>query len=123
MKKIILSVCILFLLGGCIPLIIGAGMVTGYSLSNDSAKGNVTTEYRLLWDLCLDKLQTMEAEILVTNESKGLIKARASENDLTISINTINAETQRLSVSARKYLLPKPQFAQKVFFKIVEDLQ
>jgi hypothetical protein len=64
----------------------------------------------------------MEAEIIVSNESKGVIKARISENDVTVSINTINSETQRLKVSARRFLLPKPQFAQKVFQKIVQDL-
>jgi hypothetical protein len=122
MKHTSIFLLLLFFSAGCIPLFIGAGAVVGYTLTNDSAIGNVKTEYRTLWDLCLDKLETMEAEILTANESKGTIKARVLEYDLTIRINTINSENQKLIVSARRYLLPKPQFAQKVFFKIIEDL-
>ncbi len=124
MKKLILGLGIIIFLNGCmVPVIVGAGILTGYALGNDSAKGNIKTEYRLLWDMALDKLETMEAEILSTNESKGVIKARISENSVTMAINTVNSDTQRLTVSARRYLLPKPQFAQKVFFRIIEDLE
>jgi len=122
MRRLISLGTLFLFLTGCIPLIIGGGIVTGYALSNTSAMGNVKCEYRVLWDLCIDKLETMEAEILSVNESKGTIKARISENNVTIKINTASTELQRLKVTARKYFLPKPQFAQKVFFKIVQEL-
>ena len=123
MKKIIGFALSLLLITGCIPVIIGAGMVTGYSLSNDSASGNITAEYRILWDICMDKLEAMEAEILSSNESKGTIKAKLSEHSIYIKINTITTNTQRLKVSARQYFMPKAQFAQKIFLKLVADLQ
>jgi len=123
MNKIILAGLSLVVLIGCVPLIIGAGIVTGYALSGDSASGNVKSEYRILWDVCLDQLETAKAEILLANESKGVIKALVSENRLVISIDTVDPENQRVKISARKYLLPKPQFAQKFFFKVVQDLQ
>ena len=122
MKKVLIAILSLVLTTGCVPLMIGAGVAAGYTLSGDSAMGNIDSEYRVLWDLCLERLDTMEAEILLANESKGVIKARVSENDVTVSINTISLETQRLKVSARRFLLPKPQFAQKVFYKILQDL-
>jgi hypothetical protein len=65
----------------------------------------------------------MNAEIKSSNESKGLIKAKISDNDVTVKIDTLNAEMQRLRISARKYMLPKPQFAQKIFVKIVKSLE
>jgi len=108
---------------GCVPLLVGAGVATGYTLSNDAATGNVESEYRILWDLCMDKLEEMQVENLTVNESKGLLKAKISGNSVTIKINTINPKTQKLKVSARKYLLPKPQFAQRIFIKIVEELK
>lgn len=123
MNKIILSGLSLFILIGCVPLIIGAGIVTGYALSGDSASGNVKSEYRVLWDVCLDQLESAKAEILLSNESKGVLKALVSENRMVISIDTIDFENQRLKVSARKYLMPKLQFAQKFFFKVIQDLQ
>lgn len=112
-----------FLLTGCVPLLVGAGVVTGYTLSSDSATGNISSDYRELWDMCLDKLETMEAEFIYTNESKGVIKARVSENNVAIKINSSGQNTQRLRVSARRMLMPKPQFAQKIFLKIAEGLQ
>ncbi len=122
MKQLTFFIVGLVLLAGCVPALIAAGVVTGYSISNDSAVGNVKSEYRILWDLCLDKLETLEAELLIVNESKGMVKAKVSEHSVVIKINSISPETQRLRVSARKNFLPKPQLAQKVFFKIVEDL-
>lgn len=122
MKKILVFIVGFSLTAGCVPLMIGAGVAAGYTLSGDSASGNIDSEYRVLWDLCLERLENMEAEILVANESKGVIKARVSENNVVVSINAVNPETQRLKVSARRFLLPKPQFAQKVFYKILQDL-
>lgn len=115
----------LVLSSGCIPLIAGAGagVVTGVVLSNDSAIGNIQEEYRAVWDTCVDELKDMDAEILETNESKGTIKAVVSDNKIIIKIDTITSRSQRLKVSARKLLLPKPQFAQKVFLKIVDSLK
>ena len=123
MKKIIGLILGLVLVVGCIPVLIGAGIVTGYSLSNATASGNVNVEYRVLWDICLDKLESMEAEILVSNESKGVIKANLSEHGIAVKISSISTDTQRLKVSARQLLMPKAQFAQKIFLKLISDLQ
>ncbi len=122
MKNNILLSLGFLLFAGCIPVLIGAGVVTGYTLSSDAAYGNIKSEYRIIWDICLDKLETMEAEILHINESKGVIKARISENSVVIKINSVGLETQHLKVTARRLLMPRPQFAQKVFLKIIEDL-
>ncbi|UCC95402.1 MAG: hypothetical protein JSW40_01290 [Candidatus Omnitrophota bacterium] len=114
---------ILFFASGCIPLIIGGGVLGGYMISNDSASGNVTSEYRALWDLCLEELKDMEAQIVEINESKGFIKTHISESELVVKINTVSPDTQWLKVSARKHLLPNPRLAQKIFFRIIEELE
>ena len=123
MKKIIGLILSLLLIVGCIPVLIGGALVTGYSLSNATASGNVKVEYRVLWDLCLDRLETMEAEILVSNESKGIIKAKLSEHKIALKISSISRDTQRLKISARQLLMPKAQFAQKIFLKIISDFR
>lgn len=122
MKKIIGLILGLLLITGCIPVLIGVGVVTGYSLRNDTASGEVRAEYRVLWDMCLDKLEVMEAEILSSNESKGIIKARISEHKVAIKIDSVDVDTQRLKVSARQLLMPKAQFAQKIFLKLISGL-
>lgn len=123
MRRIIGLSLVLLLVGGCVPVMIGAAGVGGYSLSNDAASGNIKIEYRILWDICMDKLEVMEAEILSSDESMGTIKAKLSEHSVRIKINSINIETQRLRVSARQFFMPKAQFAQKIFLKLAADLQ
>ncbi|MBU2102313.1 MAG: DUF3568 family protein [Candidatus Omnitrophota bacterium] len=124
MKRLILILMVVpMLCSGCIPLLVGAGVVTGYSLSNDAAIGNLSVQYDRLWKRCELTLEKMQATILEAKQSKGLIKARMSDNDVTIRIDTIDNANQRLRVSARRFMMPKPQFAQKVFFKITENLK
>ena len=123
MKTFIVLTCCTLILAGCVPLIIGtAGVVTGYALSSDSAMGSVKTTYRSLWDISLSELRKLEAEIVQSDESQGMIKARVSEYEVTVKIKSITPDSQRLKVAARRLLLPKPQFAQKIFFTIVEAL-
>jgi len=119
---------LIFLLGlifitGCVPVLIGTGVIGGYLLSNDSAIGKIKIGYSQLWDICIEKLEEMEAEITQTDESKGIIQAKILENFITIKIDSLIPKTQRLKVSVRKYLLPQPQFAQKVFFEIAKDAE
>jgi hypothetical protein len=114
--------CMLFL-SACVPVLIGTGVVAGYTLSNDSAIGEIKCDYRTLWDVTMDKLETMKAEISSADESKGLIQAKVYDNDVTVKINMVTSSMQKLKISARKYLLPKPQTAQKIFVKIVQDLE
>ncbi|MFH1504276.1 MAG: hypothetical protein ABIH08_02665 [Candidatus Omnitrophota bacterium] len=123
MKKNVFIGLGLLLISGCVPLVVGAGLATGYTLSNDSAIGNIKGEYRILWDLCKDKMLFMEAEILSMDESKGIIKAVISENKIIVRIDVISPDVQKLRVSARKFLIPRPHFAQKVFLRIIEGLK
>ncbi len=122
MKKIIVLILSAVVISGCIPVLIGAGVVTGYAISSDAAIGNVKIDYRTLWDICLAKLESLEAEVLQSDQSQGLIKARIGEHSISVKIKNISLGTQRLKVSARIYLMPKPQFAQKIFYKIIEDI-
>lgn len=109
---------------GCVPLVlVGGGAVVGYSLSGDAATGNVTASYRSIWDRAVEVLNSYDGSVSFSNESKGIIKARISDYSITVKIDTITSETQKLRVSARKYLMPKPQFAQKIFVKISENLE
>jgi hypothetical protein len=108
---------------GCVPLLIGTGAVVGYTISSDSAIGDVKTDYRTLWDVAVKNINEMKPETINTNESKGLIQAKISGYDVTVKINQITEGLQKFKVSARKYLLPKPYFAQKIFVKISEELK
>jgi len=123
MKTFVVASCCILLLAGCIPILIGtAGVVTGYALSSDSASGDIKTSYRNLWDVSLSQLHKLNAEIVQSDESQGTMKVRISDYAVTLKIRTITSDSQHLKVAARRLLLPKPQFAQKIFFTIVEAL-
>ncbi len=125
-RNILIILCIILIIStGCVPVLIGgAGIVTGYMISNDSAIGDVKVSYRELWDMSIEVLQNMNrVEIIETNESKGRIKIKMDGVDLTVKINTIDSENQQLKVSARKYMIPKPKYAQKIFLNIVKELE
>lgn len=115
---------LVFFLNGCAPLLIaGAGVVTGYMLSNDATLGTVHTSYRSLWDVSMDVLDKEKAYIIMAKESDGIIKAKIMDYRIVISIDTVDKEEQKLKVSTRKYLIPQPQFSQKIFFKITKELE
>jgi len=122
--KFITYCLILGLLSGCVPVLIGVGIagVTGYAIVGDSAKGNVEEEYRQLWDTSIKTLKEMKAAIFLADESKGRIKAKIYGYNVALKINNVSPGVQNLKVSAQKMLLPKPQFAQEIFQKIVQAL-
>ena len=122
MSKYILLLATVLIMG-CVPVLVGTGVVTGYVLSNDSAMGNINIGYHDLWIACRDRLESSGADILLARESSGIIKAKMSEVRIAVKIESISSDIQRLKVSARKYLLPKPYIAQDIFTKIVKDLE
>jgi len=123
-RKLLFLIMSIFILSGCAPIILGTGIVSGYLLSNDSAAGEISCDYRSLWDASLAVIKKIpQREIIEANESKGRIKVKASGIDLVIKINSLDEKKQYLKVAARKYLLPKPYYAQKIFFKIIKELE
>lgn len=120
------SVCLLSLflscslfLAGCVPVLIGTGVVAGYTLSNAAAIGNLDIEYRDAWDIVTETLDEMNAECILSNESKGIVKSTINGYYVVASLNTLAPKVQRLKISARKSMLPKPHFAQKIFQNIL----
>jgi len=104
-------------------VILGAGVVTGYALSNDSAMGNINVGYHDLWVACKDTLDSERADIINAKESNGVIKAKISDVNFTLKIDSLSDGVQRLKISARKYLVPKPYIAQDIFAKIAKSLE
>lgn len=110
-------------LSGCVSVLIGTGIVAGFGLSNDAAAGNVSVGYNRLWNTCLDVFQVEGLEIVSSKESDGLIKAASDNYKYAVKISSLDQDTQRLKISARKYLIPKPYKAQDIFMKIVQELE
>lgn len=122
-KLFFLLVAFSFLFSGCVPVLIGAGVAGGYALGSDSATGRVSVDYPFLWDLCIEVLQEKDAEFLAMNQARGHMKALVFEHAVTIRLDSITPKTQRLRVAARRYFMPRPQFAQEIFFEILDRLR
>ncbi|MCF7916795.1 MAG: hypothetical protein K9L61_03365 [Candidatus Omnitrophica bacterium] len=122
-KAVFLSLGLIFLFTGCIPVLIGVGAAGGYAVSNDAAIGKVSVEYKVLWDLCVDILEEKGANFLAKDQSRGYIKALVSEHAVSIRIYSLSSEDQKLKVAARRYYLPKPLFAQDIYVEIVKELE
>lgn len=124
MKKTLVLILSAILITGCFPVYLGAAAVTGYALGNDSAIGLIKISYRDLWDFCVDALTDPKIEIVYRKESDGIIKAETADGvDVSIKIDSMDAGQQQLKVSARKYMLPKPHEAQKIFTKIIKEIE
>ena len=121
--KIKLLICGLLLLSGCVPVFIGLGVVAGYTLSNDTAKGKLNASYDELWNASVDVLESETDVITETKESGGVIKGKISDTNTALKIDRITSDFQRLKVSARRYLIPKPDIAQDIFLKIAKKLE
>lgn len=121
--KLLCLILGLFIVSGCVPIILGAGVVTGYVLSNDSAMGNINVGYHDLWVACKDTFDSERADIAEAKESSGIIKAKMSDISITLKIDSLSDDVQRLKISARKYLIPKPYIAQDIFAKIAKSLE
>ncbi len=114
---IILS--ILPLLSGCWFLVGGAA---GYELTSDSAIGHYDTSYSRAYKAGLDVLRA-QGNTSMEDETGGWVKASINNYDVAVHIEQLTQRTVKVTVSARKYALPKSQFARDILLKIANKLK
>ncbi len=113
----ILILCLLF--SGCIFLIAGAGALGGYAISRDTIQGETDKTFASIWGSSLDVLNIM-GTISSEDKHKGTIEAKVSSSDLKVKIEQLTPKAVRLSVSARRYLMPNIGLAQKIYIKVIQ---
>lgn len=114
---IVLSFCLLS--SGCIYVVAGVGVLGGYAISKDTIQGETDRSFESLWGASLDVLDIMGL-VYTEHKSKGVIEAKVNSSDVKVAIEELTPKTARLRVSARKYLLPDINLAQKIYIKIVQ---
>ncbi|RKY28164.1 MAG: hypothetical protein DRP61_02385 [Candidatus Omnitrophota bacterium] len=121
----LLSVCFWMLslsFIGCVPVLIGTGVVTGYLATKDSASGNIETSFDKLWEVSL-RVVSKRAEITDRDKDLGLIKAKKGKDQITVKIKELTEHSYNLKVTCRKALaLANLKLAQDIFTKIVRNL-
>ena len=107
---------------GCVPVLIGTGVVTGYLATKDSVSGNIETSFDKLWEVSL-RVVSKRAEITDKDKDLGLIKAKKGKDQITIKIKELTEHSYSLKVTCRKALaLANLKLAQEIFTKIVRNL-
>ena len=120
---VLVSLCLCVFASGCIPLLIGAGIVTGVMTTKDTVSGNFDVSRDKLWTTALEVVQE-KADITDQNEAAGLIKAKVNHDEIVVKIKELTESSQNLRVTARKALaLANLTLAQEVFSKIVRNLE
>ena len=120
--------CILYLvscilLSGCVPLLIGTGIVTGFLVTKDTVSGNFEVSYDKLWTTALTAVQE-KSDIFEQDKTAGIIKAKRGRDEIVVKVKELTETSQNLRVTARKALaLANLTLAQEVFNKIVRNIE
>ncbi|MFC1709701.1 DUF3568 family protein [Candidatus Omnitrophota bacterium] len=116
----IITLCCCLLFSGCIFIIAGVGALGGYAISKDTIQGETDKTFANTWNSSLDVLNIMGL-VHTEYKSKGKMEAKVGSSDVKVTIEEVTANSTRLRVSARKYLLPDIGLAQKIYIKIIEN--
>ena len=122
MRKILFRLaivsCVLFSYG-CALFLIGGGVAGGIAISKDTAKLEVDSSFDHAWDAAYSIVDTRG---LITLEDKrgGRIESKIDNSSVVVKIKRITGKAVRISVSARKNLLPNIDLAVEILNKIKE---
>jgi hypothetical protein len=124
MKKIcVLGVCALMLLSlcGCAALLIGGGVAGGIAISKDTAKLEKDSSFWHAWDVTHRVLSDIGG-ISLQDKRAGKIEADIRDSKVTARITQITNASIRITVKARKNLLPNMDLAVELINKINDRL-
>ena len=110
-----------FNLTGCVYLVVGTvGVVGGYVVSPDTVEGLTSKDQNKVWNAAVE-IATIMGRVEDKMQSAGVIVAKVQGAKVTITVLPISEANVKLTVKARKALLPKINVAQDVFTKIMRD--
>jgi len=122
--SIILFLCVLPVVCGCAPLIIGAaaGGLGAYAVSRDTVQGDSDLNFDLLWESALN-IAKQRGIIQQENIVSGYIELSSDSSKVWIRLIRLTQATTRIRVSARKFHFPNMDLAQDIFVKIVSGVR
>jgi len=117
----VLFAVVCFLFSSCAPLIIGGalGAAGGYVISKDTTQGVIERSYDSAWEGSINVLKEMGAADFEYIPG-GKFRAYVKDAKVNVKVEQMSEKSIRLTVSARKGLLPRLKLAEEVFVKVVE---
>jgi predicted ABC-type sugar transport system permease subunit len=90
-------------------------------LGGDSAVADYDTKFEMVYEELVKIIQKNNGRFKVQERSQGIIKAVVQECDVAVKLATIRNKT-KVTVSARKLLIPKPEVAGGIIHQLSEKI-
>ena len=121
-KVLVFSVLVLMggLFSGCATFF-KEGM-PGYVVNADSVKANVDVSYRRAYDACLESIRAMGG-ISEDKKSEGWVRTQLRYHYVTVHIEKMSDGMVQITVSARRYDVPKVKYALDVLARIIKRIK
>lgn len=119
--KVFSVFCLLFSCYGCAAILLGAGVLGGMAISDDTVQSYIDKNLDSLWKISVDVL-TKVGSIEEKDKDKGIIKASVEKSNVTLKFEMVTEKTTRLKITARKIrnLLPDIKLAASINNLIVK---
>ncbi len=104
-------------LGGCATVAINGTK----AYVDDHMRTNLDADFRGVWQAAFDQCGTL-GEVRSSDKDKGILRALVKESDVIINIEPVTDRTTRITVTARKHLLPDKETAEIVLSAILRTL-
>lgn len=105
---------------GCaVAVLAGAGAVAGYAVSRDHVEMLVERPYPQVWSAVLDETKRF-ALLKETDPEQGKIEADSKGTHIVISVSKETELAVKVTIKARKHLLPKIDVAQQLATRIAK---
>ena len=106
--------------------VLGAGLlpvgVVATVLGKDSSGSEFNVNFDKAYDTALETVRRL-GNVSEEDKARGLIKATVKRSDVTVVVVRQADGKARIEVSARKYMLPKPEVASGVLYEISQKLR
>lgn len=88
----------------------------------DSMSDSFDIAFDKAYETCIEVLSSI-GKIRNTNRGAGIIKARVRGADVAVKLDEVARRKIKITVSARKFMIPKPQISGRVLHKITQQLR
>jgi hypothetical protein len=102
---------------GFIPVVVAATLS-----DKDSAQQDMNVAIARLYDTSLSVL-TRIGKVSKEDKAAGIISGQVGGASVTIKLKSLSAGKTKIAISAKKYMLPKPEIASGVLYQISEQLK
>lgn len=97
------------------------GAVLGVVVAKDDAVQDFNKGYAQVFEVC-ERFLKERGQVTKAEKAKGTIDGKIEGTDIKISVQKVSWFKTRVRVAARKFMLPKKEFAGGVLYQIAEKL-